>query len=168
MKVPNHVNSADLRFNMTPMIDVVFLLIIFFLLSSHLARRENNVELALPTAKSGENPWDEDAPRVTLNVLPDGTLIFAGQTTTLDNLDGKLVAARQRLGTRTELRIRADRDVAYRHVSPILDAAARNGIWSVTFAVIGPNDARNARPQRPRNLASRSATELAALPKAGL
>ena len=39
---------------MTPMIDVTFLLIIFFLVSSHLAQQELQVDLELPAAASGE------------------------------------------------------------------------------------------------------------------
>jgi biopolymer transport protein ExbD len=142
MKLPNHVDSSALRFNMTPMIDVVFLLIIFFLLSSHLARRESQVELSLPTATSGEEAWEDTVPRVTVNVLADGSILFGGRKVTVSELDSRLLAARQELGDRTEMRVRADRDVAYRHISSILAATSRSGVWNVTFSVIRPEDAR--------------------------
>jgi biopolymer transport protein ExbD len=142
MRLPNHVSSSPVSFNMTPMIDVVFLLIIFFLLSSHLARRESQVELSLPAAASGEDAWDENTPRCTLNVLADGTILLGGRVTQPEELDRRLRNVQAELGPRAEMRIRADRRVAYRHVNPILSAAARVGIGSVTFSVIRPEDAR--------------------------
>ena len=131
-----------MRFNMTPMIDVVFLLIIFFLVSSHLARRENQVVLSLPAATSGDEAWDESSPRVTLNVLADGSLVLGGRAVSHQDLAPRLATTIQSLGAQTELRIRADRSVEYQNVSPILTAAARSGIWRVTFAVIRPEDVR--------------------------
>lgn len=142
MKLPNHVQSSGMRFNMTPMIDVVFLLIIFFLVSSHLARQETQVELALPAATSGDDVWDDSTPRVTLNVLADGSFLFGGRPLLMADLESRLGAAIGSLGEQTELRIRADREVPYRNVSPILSAASRSGIWRVTFAVIRPEDVR--------------------------
>lgn len=121
---------------MTPMIDVVFLLIIFFLVSSHLARRENDLPLDLPTASSGQDVKDTEAARVTLNVESDGRLTLAGSQVVPADLAGRLGAARKRGGADLELRIRADRGVSYRHVSPVLRAAAENQIWNVSFAVV--------------------------------
>ena len=142
MRLPNRVSSSTVSFNMTPMIDVVFLLIIFFLVSSHLARRENLVELSLPTASSGEDVWDEETPRFTLNVLADGTILLAGRAVEHEDLDRRLRIVQDELGPRAEMRIREDRRVAYRYVSPVLLAAVRLGIWNVTFSVIRPEDAR--------------------------
>ena len=52
MRIPARAISGDVGFNMTPMIDVVFQLIIFFLLSSHLAKQET--QLAAAAARRGE------------------------------------------------------------------------------------------------------------------
>ena len=78
MRIPRREVSRDVGFNMTPMIDVVFQLIIFFLLSSHLAKQETQLPLPLPTAGSGQAEQDSDRPRLTVNVLADGTLLVAG------------------------------------------------------------------------------------------
>ena len=137
MKIPkSNDRSRSLNINMTPMIDVVFLLIIFFLVSSHLARRENELPLDLPTAASGEDMKDVETARVTLNVEGDGRLSLAGSQIDSGELASRLAAARKRQGKDLELRIRADRGVAYRHVSPVLRAAAENQIWNVSFAVV--------------------------------
>jgi len=52
MKIPGRVRGAGLKFNLTPMIDVVFNLIIFFLVASHYSRSEAVVDLELPRRKS--------------------------------------------------------------------------------------------------------------------
>ena len=56
MKIPTSQTSRRFGANMTPLIDVVFLLIIFFLVSSQLARQEANIELELPEASTGSAP----------------------------------------------------------------------------------------------------------------
>ena len=70
MRLPNHLSRGGLGFNMTPMIDVVFLLIIFFLVSSHLARQEVQLDLDLPRAASGLRTPQDEARRIVVNVLP--------------------------------------------------------------------------------------------------
>jgi len=64
---------------MTPMIDVVFLLIIFFLVSSHLQRQETQQELDLPVAQASIEDEAKPTPRVTINVLEDGSMVVSGQ-----------------------------------------------------------------------------------------
>jgi biopolymer transport protein ExbD len=142
MRVPRAAAGSGVTFNMTPMIDVVFLLIIFFLVSSHLAKQEAQMELPLPVAESGATPDDVRTQRITVNVLRDGSLLLAGRTIHRDALAERLAQAAADRGQDLEVRIRSDRNVAYRHVEPILLACARSGVWNVTFAVYRPEDVR--------------------------
>ncbi len=135
MKLPSNLRSGELGVNMTPMIDVVFLLIIFFLVSSHLARQETQLQLPLPTADSGETALEQDRPRVTINVLGDGSLMLAGSRVEPVKLQLRLLERMERSGGDLEVRIRGDRDVPYGNVEPIMLACARVGIWNVTYAV---------------------------------
>lgn len=136
MRLHSHNRRHPLRFNMTPMIDVVFLLIIFFLVSSHLARRETQVELDLPKADTGQEPSETVQPRVTVNILPDGHVQLGGDPVVGNELGQRLAVERRKLGNDLEVRIRGDRGIHYRVVEPILLACARAGVWNVTFAVI--------------------------------
>jgi biopolymer transport protein ExbD len=141
MRVPTSLRSGEVGFNMTPMIDVVFLLIIFFLVSSHLAKQEAQMELPLPVADSGEEPNDE-ARRLTLNVTADGSMLLAGRPIDRDELKQRLKQARVEHGQDVEIRIRGDRNVPYSAVSPIMLSCARTGIWKVTFGVYRREDVR--------------------------
>ncbi len=135
MQVPRASRSGDVSINMTPMIDVVFQLIIFFLVSSHLAKQEVQMKLPLPEAASGEQEVDASAPRLTVNVLADGTLLVAGREVAVNELPARLAERLRDLGTDAEVRIRSDRSTPYELVEPILVACAKSGVWNVTFAV---------------------------------
>ena len=120
---------------MTPMIDVVFLLIIFFLVSSHLARQESQMELELPTASTGQDDIDLKTPRLTINVKSDGSLWLAGRPIAQHQLQQKFIEARDREGGKVEVRIRGSRQAAYSTVEPIMLACTNAKIWNVTYAV---------------------------------
>ena len=120
---------------MTPMIDVVFLLIIFFLVSSHLSRQESSVELPLPVAASGDEDTDQTTPRVTINLRSDGTLLIGGRRIEPQQLTEALNEVRQQEGDELEVRIRASRQAPYSAVEPILLACTDAKVWNVTFAV---------------------------------
>lgn len=117
------------------MIDVVFLLIIFFLVSSHLARQESQMELELPVAASGADDVDQQTPRVTINVKSDGSLWLAGRPIAAGQLKARLLAAREKEGDDIEVRIRGSRSAPYSTVEPIMLACTDSRIWNVTFAV---------------------------------
>jgi len=141
MRIPSHTTEAGVGFNMTPMIDVVFQLIIFFLLSSHLAKQETRYELPLPAAESGQAEPPDERARLTINVLADGTPWFAGRAVSPADLTAQLAERKSVHGDDLEVRIRSDRGVPYERIEPILLACARAGIWNVSFAVWRREDA---------------------------
>jgi biopolymer transport protein ExbD len=136
MRIPTSVRRGGDRLNLTPLIDVVFLLIVFFLLSSHFARQETQLELPLPAAASGQPPADDARPRLTINVLADGRVLLGGDAVDADELAARLAIERARRGEAVEIRIRAARDVPYQAVEGVLRAAAKAGMWNVGFAVV--------------------------------
>jgi len=136
MRLPTTYRRRAFGINMTPMIDVVFLLIIFFLVSSHLAQQETQLELDLPEAASGQDLDESQNPRVTVNVMADGQLLLGSAPVEPDELASRLRHERSRTSSELEVRIRGDRGVPYRFIEPILLAAARAGIWNVSIAVV--------------------------------
>jgi len=135
MRIPVRAIHGTVGFNMTPMIDVVFQLIIFFLLSSHLAKQEKQLPLPLPSAASGTVEAVDERPRLTVNVLADGTLLVASRAISADDLLPLLRERRTVHGDQLEVRIRGDRGVLYSRVEPVLLACVKAGIWNVAYAV---------------------------------
>ncbi len=146
MRIPRRAISGEVGFNMTPMIDVVFQLIIFFLVNSHIAKQEAHMKLALPLATSANEDVDPDSPRVTLHVDASGQVFLAARPITSDDLLARLQTRKAELGENRalEVRIRGDRRVPYRFVEPLLVACAEVGVWNVQYSVYDRRDAAAA------------------------
>ena len=139
MKIPSARGSA-VGFNMTPMIDIVFQLIIFFLVSSHLAQSQMQYVFDLPEAKTGQEQLETTkTTKIVINFLPpeDGeteyTILLAGEPVDIPTLKKKLTYERSR--QQIEIHIRASQKTPYKVVEPILTACAQSGVWDVRFAV---------------------------------
>jgi len=135
MQIPQHKSNRKYGFNMTPMIDVVFLLIIFFLVSSHLARQESQMDLDLPTASTGQDDLELETPRITINVKADGSLWLAGRPIAKDQLKQKFIEAKSKQGDEIEVRIRGSRDAPYSTVEPVMLACTGAKIHNVKYVV---------------------------------
>jgi biopolymer transport protein ExbD len=140
MRIPRR-SPGELGIDMTPMIDVVFQLIIFFLVSSHLVKQETQVQLPLPVATSGDKDVAEAKARLTVNVVGEGQLLLAGREVTPDELTARLAEKLKELGNDVEVRIRSARNVPYARVEPVMVSCAKAGVWNVTFAVYRPENA---------------------------
>jgi biopolymer transport protein ExbD len=135
MQIARYPRSRRLGINMTPMMDVVFLLIIFFLVSNHLVRQESRIKVELPQAASGEPESIDPRARLTLTVTDDGTLFVGGQPIQPNQVESRLAVLVAAEGNEVEVRIRASRDLPYRTIEPLMVACAKQGVWNLTFAV---------------------------------
>ena len=136
MRIPTRTQDRGFAFNITPLIDVVFLLIIFFLVASHFIRNENLERIDLPLASQGKDEA-ESASRLVITVLPTGQLILGTTPIPDTEFEQRLQQLVDKHGpTTTELRIRADRTVPFNKVEPLLLTAARNSVTRVRFSVI--------------------------------
>lgn len=118
---------------MTPMIDVVFLLIIFFLVSSHLARRETRLPVELASASGGQLPTASDE-FATLTIDDSGTCHLAGQTITVAELPRALAALSRRGDGPVRVRVRIDQSLKFESVRPILRTLAESGVDEISLA----------------------------------
>lgn len=119
---------------MTPMIDVVFLLIIFFLVSSHLARREVRLELDLPKAVSAARDASV-SPRLTINVRATGETLLGARNVSHTELLARLQSASDEHGAGLRVRVRGDEQATYETIEPVLAACSEAGIVDIGFGV---------------------------------
>lgn len=135
MKVPEYRGTGRVAINLTPMIDVTFLLIIFFLVSSHLAKQENFLPLDLPSATSGIGDFS-DRPTMTIQVPRDGTYQIGGATADLEQLRSAILNRAQAEGDQPiRIRIRTDQTAPYAAISKLLKTIALTGQSDVVFSV---------------------------------
>ena len=117
-------------FNMTPMIDIVFQLIIFFVLVTDMTSHRDD-PVRLPSA-SAANVFT-DLREIHVNVMADGSLRMSGRTFSDDALEAVLQARTPG----TPVLVRADRSTPFEHVQKILMMAREEGhAVSVRFAAV--------------------------------
>lgn len=146
MKQAPQESPADAGFQIAPMIDVVFVIMLFFMVMAGAVKVEHELKTTLPgnaeTAKETEMP-DE----ITIGVSENGTITInedpVGQPTdkTLDNLYNemmKMAAAAKQSKTKLLITVQAEEAAKYERVINVLDVLARAEITNVTFAVAEP------------------------------
>ena len=135
MKVPN-IAGKPFRFNMTPLIDVTFLLIVLFVMSNRLIQDEVAMEMTLPREASGETIVDDESDKIVVNVESADVYYFGARRVDVDELRARLIREKQRATRPVSVRIRANRDVPYGAIEPILILCAQSGFSDVSFAVV--------------------------------
>ncbi len=110
------------------------LLIIFFLVSSHLAKRELHQPLQLPHATSHHSTSSSDV-RLTINVTEAGQISVASNPIAVNQI-ADLVRQRQSdQKSMPAVRIRTDRTVPYAQIEPLLRELTLAGVIDIAFAV---------------------------------
>jgi len=135
MRIPTRKRPPGLRFNITPMIDIVFLLIIFFLVASHFVHSETAEAVELPEATQHD---DRESPhRLVVTIPADRQYRVAGRELKIEEIDQLIAAAGEQADLSAfEVQIRADRAVPYKIIEPILLSCARAGVTNVKFKIL--------------------------------
>ena len=117
---------------MTPMIDMVFLLLVFFMTVSTLARADKQVKLDLPESSQSDVP-ENLSDRGTISLDRDGNIYLGARSAAIDTMQEEIKAA---LELNPELRIhfRADQDTPYGEIKKVLRACAEVGAYEVIYA----------------------------------
>jgi biopolymer transport protein ExbD len=126
-------------FQIAPMVDVVFLMLCFFLTSQFYSVWETEIGVQLPTSSSKDIPQRLPG-EIIVNILRDGTVIVNRQVLDdagLRKLLGRLVSAFQG----QPIIIRAHKKVAYEHVIRVLDTCRQADIWNISFATTSTEEA---------------------------
>ncbi len=140
------LEGQNAGFQMAPMIDIMFLLLVFFMVASIEAQLETKLPITVPTAETGE-----DTPRMPseliINIDQEGRIFLNNSIQTPEQLQQVL----QRLSSMLQgspVIIRADAKTDYEDVIEVLDICRRVDIWNVRFATIPPEAAEE--PPAPR------------------
>lgn len=118
---------------MTPMIDVVFNLLIFFLLSATYFQEESELELSLPKVKSAA-PSTSSPRDIEIRVLADGAVEFDGKAVDSKELEDQLTQARDNYPDQA-VSIRGDGATRYQWVADVLSICRRVGIRKIDVLV---------------------------------
>ena len=119
--------------NLTPMIDVVFLLIIFFMVSTKFVEDERKIDVKVPSVGEGAASVMVRQKRV-VSVLRDGTVLLDDQQLSISELTSALRQAQQSshgLG----VTVRGDADGSFQNVASVLSACRAAGVQDMSVSV---------------------------------
>lgn len=119
--------------NLTPMIDCVFLLIIFFMVGSRFTEQERQYEVNLPSVSEAPRPRTAAPDEITINVRADGEAVVKGKVRPLSDLAADLDAAIKNYPDQAVV-IRGDASVPYQHVMTVMAVCQKAGVKSVSLA----------------------------------
>ena len=110
----------------TPMIDMVFLLLIFFLVATTFHQEEREIDVALPFAASG-GPISATLREIIVNVDAQGGIIVSGRALEPEDLRS-LISEAVAVNPKQKVTVRGDRGTAYANVVTVLDICKACGI----------------------------------------
>jgi biopolymer transport protein ExbD len=115
-----------------PMVDIVFLLLIFFLMTWNFSRSEMELDVKVPKASEGKESRRAIG-EVILNLKSDGTVVMNRREMDAAALESALARIAGLYPDQAVI-LRGDENVDYRHVVDVLDICRRANIWNVAFA----------------------------------
>ena len=119
-------------FQMTSMMDIIFLLLFFFITTSIFSQWEYEVNITLPSAKSGKVP-DRLPGEIIVNITKDGRVSVNQQDLTLEALKSRLDRLAHYFPGQPVV-LRADKETRYNDLIKVVDTCRRADIWNFSLA----------------------------------
>lgn len=132
---PDYNKNEELGIDLTPLIDVVFLLLIFFMVSTTFDRHAN-LKVQLPEASNKAQQSSDDT--LVLSIDAKGQYFVDQRQVVNTSLDTLKTAIQQTLGERKDAAIllRADANTPHQAVVRAMDAAAQLGLTRISIATV--------------------------------
>ena len=125
---------SPIGFQLAPMLDIVFLLLVFFIVTQTFEEPDLSINLpSAETPKPGENISNE----IIVNIRKDGTVVINRQAYTMPQLEDKLLSV-ARLDKTMLVRIRVDEKAESGVVVHVMDACLKAGLTNVSFSTRPP------------------------------
>ena len=117
---------------LTSMLDVIFLLLCFFVTVSVFSQWESEITIKLPSATTAEEP-DRLPGEIIVNLAKDGKVTVNGKALELKDLEARLAKVAKFYPDQAVI-IRADKDVRYERLVEVLDTCRAANVWNFSFA----------------------------------
>jgi biopolymer transport protein ExbD len=123
-------------FMIAPMVDILLVVLVFFIVTWNFALTENELDVRVPSAAKANEPQPYVG-QVVINVKSDGSIIVNRQTKTGPELLDQLKKLSQLYPDQAVI-VRGDEAVDYKHIVEVLDICRQADIWNVAFATGKP------------------------------
>jgi len=119
------------EFQLAPMVDILFILLIFFIVTTSFQAMEKELSIALPQADNSA-VIDQAGRDIIINVTEKGTFVINRKEYALSELRDLLVRSQKILGASTIL-LRADKGSLYQDIIKVMDLCAELKITRLSF-----------------------------------
>ena len=123
---------------LTSMLDVIFLLLCFFVTVSVFSQWESEITIKLPSASTAEEP-DRLPGEIIVNLDKGGKVTVNGKELGLGDLRDRLAKVAKFYPDQAVI-IRADKDVRYELLVGVIDTCRAANVWNFSFATDGERD----------------------------
>lgn len=121
-----------LGFQIAPMVDILLVLLVFFIVTWNFAITENELDVKVPTAASAtEQP--ASVKQAVINVRKNGTVVMSRKEMSLEELRKKLSGLSE-LYPDYAIILRGDKQLPYEDLMAVMDICRQANIWNVAFA----------------------------------
>ena len=120
------------QLNLTPMIDIVFLLIIFFMVGTQFTQAEREFDIQLPTVTDAQ-PLSNLLDDIIVNVRESGEIVVDKKILSLDDLEKSLSLAKEKYADQSVI-IRGEGQGTYQNIINILNACRKAKITNISLA----------------------------------
>ena len=127
-----NTRSKPAAFALTSMLDVIFLLLCFFVTASVFSQWESEISIQLPSAKTSDEP-DRLPGEIIANVAKDGTVRVNGAQLSLADLGARLTKIASYYPGQAVI-IRADKETRYDDLVKVIDTCRGAGVWNFSLA----------------------------------
>ncbi|HEX8371311.1 MAG TPA: biopolymer transporter ExbD [Chthoniobacterales bacterium] len=127
-------------FQLAPMIDILMVVLCFFILTWNSALHENELDVKVPSAKSAKEAQPYLG-QVVINIRSDGTFVMNKNELDRDALLARLKKLSGLYPDQAVI-VRGDESVEYRHIAAVLDICRSADIWNVAFATAADKAAK--------------------------
>lgn len=141
MRFNRKEEPAEDSFNFTAMMDVMFILLIFFITTSIFSELESEVGIQLPSAEASETK-QRTRTKIIINIDANGEISVNNRVFTLQKLEETLSLLSEEGAT--SVAIRADAETPHGRTIDVLDAAAKADITDIGFVTLKERSAEEA------------------------
>lgn len=120
---------------LTSMLDVIFLLLCFFVTVSVFSQWESEIAISLPSAKTADEPGRQPG-EIIVNLDREGTVKVNGTVMSLEDLESRLGRI-SKFYPGQQVIIRADKDSRYESLVKVIDACRAGNVWNFSLATEG-------------------------------
>lgn len=131
--IPEYQKQKPL-IQMAPLLDIVFITLVFFMTMSIFAQQETELNISVPKAKES-NEAVRSPGEIIINITKKGNVVVNQKTLSKAELDTMLKRVSSLFPDQPVI-IRADQDTYHKNVVSVLDACAGADIWNISFATV--------------------------------